>query len=60
MIKTLGKAFYWKRLIDEGRYPTMRRLAPKREPGLGPKCCADHAGTGHRRVRSSKGRQPRI
>ena len=27
MIKTLGKAFYWKRLIDEGVYPTTADLA---------------------------------
>lgn len=27
MIKTLGKAFYWKRLIDEGVYPTTTHLA---------------------------------
>ncbi|SFF67489.1 hypothetical protein SAMN04488120_12222 [Fontimonas thermophila] len=35
MIKTLGKAFYWKRLIDEGVYPTTADLARalKLEPG---------------------------
>lgn len=35
MIKTLGKAFYWKRLIDEGVYPTTADLACalKLEPG---------------------------
>ena len=35
MIKTLGKAFYWKRLIDEGAYPTTADLARalKLEPG---------------------------
>lgn len=35
MIKTLGKAFYWKRLIDEGVYPTTTDLARalKLEPG---------------------------
>lgn len=27
MIKTLGKAFYWKRLLDEGVYPTSADLA---------------------------------
>ena len=27
MIKTLGKSFYWKRLIDEGVYPTTADLA---------------------------------
>ncbi|MDR2873043.1 MAG: hypothetical protein LBV45_11135 [Xanthomonadaceae bacterium] len=27
MIKTLGKAFYWKRLIDDGTYPTIAELA---------------------------------
>lgn len=27
MIKTLGKAFYWKRLIDEGEYATTADLA---------------------------------
>ncbi|MCG9076344.1 site-specific recombinase resolvase [Laribacter hongkongensis] len=27
MIKTLGKAFYWKRQIDEGRYATVTDLA---------------------------------
>lgn len=27
MIKTLGKAFYWKRLVDEGVYPTIADLA---------------------------------
>jgi len=27
MIKTLGKAFYWKRLIDDGTYPTTSDLA---------------------------------
>jgi hypothetical protein len=35
MIKTLGKAFYWKRLLDEGRYPTLTDMARamKLEPG---------------------------
>jgi hypothetical protein len=35
MIKTLGKAFYWKRLLEEGRYPTATDLAHalKLEPG---------------------------
>jgi len=35
MIKTLGKAFYWKRLLDEGRHPTATDLARvlKLEPG---------------------------
>lgn len=35
MIKTLGKSFYWKRLIDEGVYPTTADLARalKLEPG---------------------------
>lgn len=35
MIKTLGKAFYWKRLVDEGVYPTIADLARalKLEPG---------------------------
>ncbi|MCT9074501.1 hypothetical protein N6G06_24425 [Cupriavidus gilardii] len=35
MIKTLGKAFYWKRLIDEGVYTTTVDLARalKLEPG---------------------------
>ena len=35
MIKTLGKAFYWKRLIDEGVYPTTADLARalQLEPG---------------------------
>ncbi|QTD44999.1 hypothetical protein [Ottowia testudinis] len=35
MIKTLGKAFYWKRLLDEGTYPTTSHLARalKLEPG---------------------------
>lgn len=35
MIKTLGKAFYWKRLLDEGIYPTATDLARalKLEPG---------------------------
>ncbi|SCK61277.1 hypothetical protein VAR608DRAFT_7030 [Variovorax sp. HW608] len=35
MIKTLGKAFYWKRLIDEGIHPTTADLARalKVEPG---------------------------
>ncbi|MCS6765965.1 MAG: site-specific recombinase resolvase [Candidatus Protistobacter heckmanni] len=34
-IKALGKAFYWKRLIDEGVYPTTADLARalKLEPG---------------------------
>jgi len=27
MIKTLGKAFYWKRLLDDGVYPTSTELA---------------------------------
>lgn len=35
MIKTLGKAFYWTRLLDEGRYATATDLARalKLEPG---------------------------
>jgi hypothetical protein len=35
MIKTLGKAFYWKRLLDEGRHATATELAHalKLEPG---------------------------
>ncbi|MES0875034.1 hypothetical protein [Sinimarinibacterium thermocellulolyticum] len=35
MIKTLGKAFYWKRLLEEGRYATATdlALALKLEPG---------------------------
>ena len=35
MIKMLGKAFYWQRLLDEGRYPTANDLARslKFEPG---------------------------
>ena len=35
MIKMLGKAFYWQRLLDEGRYPTATDLARslKLEPG---------------------------
>lgn len=35
MIKTLGKAFYWKRLIDDGTYLTTSELARalKLEPG---------------------------
>lgn len=35
MIKTLGKAYYWKRLLDEGRYATATDLARalKLEPG---------------------------
>jgi hypothetical protein len=35
MIKTLGKAFYWKRLLDEGVYATATDLARalKLEPG---------------------------
>ena len=35
MIKTLGKAFYWKRLLDDGEYPTMVDMARARklEPG---------------------------
>ena len=35
MIKTLGKAFYWKQLIDDGTYPTTSDLARalKLEPG---------------------------
>jgi hypothetical protein len=35
MIKMLGKAFYWKRLIDDGVYPTISDLARtlKLEPG---------------------------
>ena len=27
MIKTLGKAFYWQRLLDEGKYATTTDLA---------------------------------
>ncbi len=35
MIKTLGKAFYWQRLLDEGKYATTTDLARafKLEPG---------------------------
>lgn len=35
MIKTLGKAFYWQRLLDDGKYPTATDLAKafKLEPG---------------------------
>lgn len=35
MIKTLGKAFYWQRLLDEGKYATAKDLARsfKLEPG---------------------------
>jgi hypothetical protein len=35
MIRTLGKAFYWQRLLDEGRYRTTKELgqAIKLEPG---------------------------
>ena len=35
MIKTLGKAFYWQRLLDEGKYATATELARafKLEPG---------------------------
>ena len=35
MIKMLGKAFYWQRLLDDGRYPTANDLARslKLEPG---------------------------
>ncbi len=35
MIRMLGKAFYWQRLLDEGRYPTANDLARslKLEPG---------------------------
>jgi hypothetical protein len=35
MIKTLGKAFYWKSLLDEGRYASSNALArmSKLEPG---------------------------
>jgi len=35
MIKTLGKAFYWRRLIDDGTHPTTSDLARalKLEPG---------------------------
>lgn len=35
MIKTLGKAFHWKRLLDEGRYPNATDLATglRLEPG---------------------------
>lgn len=35
MIKTMGKAFYWKRLLDDGRYPnaTELALALRLEPG---------------------------
>lgn len=27
IVKTLGKAFHWQRLLDEGRYATVRELA---------------------------------
>ena len=35
MIRMLGKAFYWQRLLDDGRYPTANDLARslKLEPG---------------------------
>jgi len=35
MVKALGRAFYWQRLLDEGRYPHVRALATdlKVEPG---------------------------
>lgn len=35
MIRTLGKAFYWQRLLDEGRFKTTKELgrAVKLEPG---------------------------
>jgi hypothetical protein len=35
MIRMLGKAFYWQRLLDEGRYPAANDLARslKLEPG---------------------------
>jgi hypothetical protein len=35
MMRTLGKAFYWKRLLDEDRYPTLTDMARamKLEPG---------------------------
>lgn len=35
MLKTLGKAFYWQRLIDEGEYESGNALAKKLklEPG---------------------------
>ena len=42
MIKTLSKAFYWKRLIDEGVYPATSDLARalKVEVAGRPRCCA--------------------
>ncbi len=27
MIRTLGKAFYWQKLLDQGKYPTVRDMA---------------------------------
>ena len=27
MIRTLGKAFYWQNLLDQGKYPTIRDMA---------------------------------
>lgn len=27
MIRTLGKAFYWQKLLDQGKFPTIRDLA---------------------------------
>ena len=27
MIRTLGKAFYWQKLLDQGKYPTIRDMA---------------------------------
>jgi len=27
MIRTLGKAFYWQKLLDDGKYPTIRDMA---------------------------------
>jgi len=27
MIRTLGKAFYWQKLLDEGKYATIRDLS---------------------------------
>ena len=31
MIKTLGKGFYWQKLLDEGRYPHVGDLARKQK-----------------------------
>lgn len=52
MIKTLGKAFYWKQLIDDGTYPTTSDLARalKLEPGWAAEVQRmTMLGPGHRR-----------